>query len=70
MMLPEWLTIVAWIAIGSGFTSALIIAIDFFASGYRLKMGIMEAVWPITGLNFGPLAVWGYYRFGRPTSAK
>lgn len=28
MMLPEWLTIVAWIALGSGFASALIIAID------------------------------------------
>jgi hypothetical protein len=31
-------------------------------------MPVMEAVWPITALYFGPLAVWGYHRFGRPAS--
>ncbi|MCW2703242.1 MAG: hypothetical protein JWQ37_1237 [Blastococcus sp.] len=30
----------------------------------------MAAVWPITGLYFGPLAVWGYHRFGRPASTR
>lgn len=70
MMLPDWLTTVAWIALSVGFVSTLIIAADIFLRGYRLKMGIMEAVWPITGLYFGPVAVWGYYRFGRPTSKK
>jgi hypothetical protein len=33
-------------------------------------MWIMEAVWPITALYFGPLALWGYYRWGRPQSHK
>ena len=70
MMLPDWLTTIAWIALGIGFASALVIACDIFLRGYRLRMGIMEAVWPITGLYLGPLAIWGYYRFGRPTSSK
>ncbi len=30
----------------------------------------MEAVWPITALYFGPLALWAYYRWGRPMSHK
>lgn len=30
----------------------------------------MEAVWPVTALYFGPVAVWAYRRFGRPTSRK
>lgn len=33
-------------------------------------MWIMEAVWPITALYFGPAAVWAYRRFGRPQSQK
>lgn len=33
-------------------------------------MWIMEAVWPITALYFGPLALWAYYRWGRPVSHK
>src|ERR687890_34142 len=33
-------------------------------------MWIMEAAWPITALYFGPLALWGYYRWGRPQSHK
>jgi hypothetical protein len=33
-------------------------------------MPIMEAVWPVTGLYFGPLAWWGYRRFGRPASSR
>lgn len=36
---------------------------------HRLKMPIMEAVEPVTALHFGPLAICGYYRFGRTTSA-
>ncbi len=30
----------------------------------------MEAVWPITALYFGPLAVWAYALWGRPTSGR
>lgn len=31
-------------------------------------MWIMEAVWPITALYFGPLALWAYFRWERPQS--
>jgi len=69
-MPPTWLTVLAWIALAAGFVSAAIILIDIYLRGYRLKMQVMEAVWPVTGLYFGPAAVWGYWRFGRVTSAR
>ncbi len=69
-MPAAWLITVAWVGLGLGFASTAVIAIDILARGYRLKMPIMNAVWPITGLYFGPAAVWGYYRFGRTTSRK
>jgi len=37
MMLPEWLTTVAWIALSVGFACTLIIAADIFLLGYRLS---------------------------------
>jgi len=69
-MPPTWLTVLAWIALAAGFVSAAIIVVDIYVRGYRLKMPVMEAVWPVTGLYFGPAAVWGYWRFGRVTSAR
>jgi hypothetical protein len=33
-------------------------------------MGVMEAVWPVTGLYAGPLAVGAYTRFGRPMTRR
>ncbi|HEV7166411.1 MAG TPA: DUF4396 domain-containing protein, partial [Micrococcaceae bacterium] len=69
-MPPPWLTVLAWTALATGFISATIIVFDIYFRGYRLKMPVMEAVWPVTGLYFGPAAVWGYWRFGRVTSAK
>jgi hypothetical protein len=29
------------------------------------QMWIMNLVWPITALYFGPFAIWAYYAFGR-----
>ena len=69
MPAPALVTL-AWISLGGGVASGIVIAADVFVRGYRLKMPIMEAVWPITGLYFGPVALWGYYRFGRTTSTK
>ncbi|HEU4636550.1 MAG TPA: DUF4396 domain-containing protein [Edaphobacter sp.] len=31
-------------------------------------MAVMNVVWPVTALYFGPVAVWAYLRFGRPQS--
>jgi hypothetical protein len=43
---------------------------DIFVRGYRQHMAIMNAVWPITALYFGPVAVWFYARRGRHMSMK
>jgi hypothetical protein len=31
-------------------------------------MPVMEAVWPVTALHLGPLAVAGYWRYGQPAT--
>jgi hypothetical protein len=67
---PPWLTVLAWTALAVAFASAAWILLDVFARGYRQRMGVMEAVWPVTALYFGPVALWGYHRFGRPSSAR
>ena len=70
-MPPTWLTVVAWTALAAGFASAAVIVFDIYGRGYRQqRMPVMEAVWPITALYFGPVAVWGYRRFGRPSSGR
>lgn len=69
-MPPVWLIVVAWCALGVGFVSAGWILLDIYVFKYRQPMRVMEAVWPVTGLYFGPAAVWGYYRFGRPLTAR
>ncbi|WP_432501216.1 DUF4396 domain-containing protein [Kineococcus arenarius] len=67
-MPPTWLTVVSWIALAAAFASAAVILADTYARGYRQHMKVMEVVWPVTALYFGPVAVWGYYRFGRKES--
>lgn len=69
-MPQTWLVVVAWAALGVAFVSAGYIACDIWVRGYRQTMGVMEAVWPVTALYFGPLAVWGYHRFGRPQTRR
>jgi hypothetical protein len=60
---PEWLHVLSWIVLSAGFLSALIIVVDVIRRPQ--KMGIMNLVWPITGLYWGPVAVWAYMRVGR-----
>ena len=69
-MTPLWLTVVSWVSLGVAFLCASLILYDLFGRGYRQHMWIMEAVWPITALYFGPLALWAYRRWGRPHSPK
>ncbi|QDP95408.1 DUF4396 domain-containing protein [Microlunatus elymi] len=69
-MAPDWLVVLSWCGLGMGFVSAAWIVVDVFVRRYRQLMPIMEAVWPITGLYFGPVAVWGYRRFGRPMTRR
>jgi hypothetical protein len=67
-MVPSWLTALASISLVLAFASAALILNDIFVRGYRQRMRIMEAVWPVTALYFGPFASLGYRRWGRPNS--
>ena len=69
-MVPTWLTVLSWVSIALALLCAVFILYDIFGRGYRQQMGIMEAVWPVTALYFGPGAIWAYYRWGRPKSEK
>jgi Domain of unknown function (DUF4396) len=69
MQLPVWLTVLAWISLLLAGASAAAILFDI-VRGRRQPMRIMEVVWPVTGLYFGPAVFPFYLRFGRvPTSA-
>lgn len=67
-MPPEWLILVAWVALTLGVVSALVVAADILGGGHRQPMPIMDVVWPLTALYFGPVGVWGYWRLGRVTT--
>lgn len=67
-MAPLWLTALAWVSLGSAFASAGWILADIFVRGHRQPMWIMEVVWPVTALYFGPLALLGYRAWGRPAA--
>ncbi len=69
-MPSTWFTALAWIVLAVAFASAMLILLDVYGRGYRMRMPVMEAVWPVTALYFGPAAVWAYRRFGRPTSRR
>ena len=43
--------------------SAIVIVADELR--HPQHMWIMDVVWPVTALYAGPLALWGYFRFGR-----
>jgi hypothetical protein len=59
-----WLTVLAWTWLGLAFASAGVMVVDMLR-GYRQPMGVMDAVWPITALYLGPIALWAYWRYGR-----
>jgi hypothetical protein len=67
-MAPTWLTIVAWIYLSVCFGCAAFVTWDIFINGRRQPMGVMNAVFPITALYFGPLALAFYLRWGRTAS--
>ncbi|MGH3503343.1 MAG: DUF4396 domain-containing protein [Nocardioidaceae bacterium] len=69
-MPPDWLVWLSWSALAVAFASAAVIAYDIYGRRHRLQMPVMEAVWPVTALYFGPLAAWAYHRWGKPTSKR
>ncbi len=67
---PAWLTAVSWAYLALALSCAAAILYDVYGRGYRQRVGVMEAVWPVTALYFGPLALLAYHRWGRPRSEK
>ena len=64
-MAPDSLTTVAWFYLGVCFLCAAAIAYDIGFNRRRQAMGVMNAVYPITALYFGPFALALYRRWGR-----
>lgn len=64
-MAPGWLTAVAWTYLSVCFLCAAVIGYDIAVNRRRQPMGIMNAVYPITALYFGPLALAAYWRWRR-----
>ena len=57
------LMLLAWISIGLAFACALVIVLDEVR--HPQAMGVMNVVWPVTGLYFSVFAVWAYFTLGR-----
>lgn len=64
MECAHWLETLAIASLCLAGACAFIIAIDLLA-GHRQHMWIMNIVWPVTALYFGPLALYAYFRWGR-----
>jgi Domain of unknown function (DUF4396) len=64
-MTPTWLTVVAWVYLSICFCCATAVTYDVVVNHRRQQMGIMNFVYPITALYFGPLAVAFYWRWAR-----
>jgi hypothetical protein len=67
---PSWFELLAWVALGLGFASALVIVADIVVLGNRQHMAIMNLAFPLTALYMGPIALWAYFARGRGMSRK
>lgn len=63
-----WIEVLGWFSLALAFASALVIAYDVFVKRYRQKMAVMNLVYPITALYWGPVAPWFYFAYGRRDS--
>ncbi|MGH8161739.1 MAG: DUF4396 domain-containing protein [Gammaproteobacteria bacterium] len=64
MTIPAWLHALSWAALIAAGVTAAVIGFDI-ARGRRQSPRIMEIVWPITALYFGPIGWFLYWRLGR-----
>jgi hypothetical protein len=65
---PTWLYVVAWVSLTTGFVSALYIAA--LVNRRPQKMGVMNIVWPVSGLYLGPIAVALFHIYQRRMQQK
>jgi len=64
-MPPAWLDTLAAAYVPLSIAGALAVLADIVLLGRRQRMGVMEAVWPLTMLYWGPPELAAYARFGR-----
>lgn len=62
-MVPQWLHPLAVFWLAAAGLSAVAVIVDIVR--HPQKMAIMNAVWPITALYFGPLVFWPYVALAR-----
>jgi hypothetical protein len=55
--LPAWLTTVSWLWIVAAILSAAVVAFDLYGRGNRPQRPVMAAIWPLSALYLGPLAI-------------
>lgn len=58
---------IGWVSIVVAFFCAIWIAVE--TARRPQAMGVMNVVWPVSGLYFSVVAVWAYYRLGRAKTA-
>ena len=68
--LPGWVDPVARVFLVLAVLTALVVAYDVYARGYRQPVRSMEAVWALSALWLGPFALPLYARAGRPRTPK
>jgi Domain of unknown function (DUF4396) len=61
---PQWLSALATASVALGFFSTAVTIAMVAARPQKMK--IMQLVWPITALYWGPAAPWGLSRYGAP----
>jgi hypothetical protein len=65
--MTSWLHTLAIVSPALAGASFVAIVLDLLG-GHAQQMWIMNVVWPVTALYFGPLAVYAYFRWGRRSS--
>jgi hypothetical protein len=64
-MPPDWLRTFAFVYVVLSLLSSLYVGIDIFLIGHRQKMLVMDIVWPLTVLYFGPVGLIFYFTIAR-----
>lgn len=64
-MPPAWWAPAAWIYLITSVLSAGLLAYDIYGRRHLLRVPAMKAVWPVSALFLGPLAMLLYARWGR-----
>lgn len=69
-MPPDWLQTLSAVYVPASIAAALAVAIDIGLIGRRQPMLIMDIVWPVTMLYWGPVGLMAYAWFGRASGGR